>query len=436
MTINNNLLTNIEQKTVCLGNTPCLLSLHAVSLSLAVDACRLTKVFEMTLENWQQCLPLGEACDVNFPSWGAKIWEMMKTVRNAYNMNKVNVNLYEYESECFVDFKEAQQGVAFDKSSQSLFQDTKVEDIPTILICALRDLNEVLMEISEFLNSPTEELIEVSWRQWQENYRKHYLKACKKDYQKWKISFSSRTLKKHLEDKRREALEAFRQQFLNDDEFEQVFDSEQMSLDIDGLSRFLFTHTDRFGVSYIDEIRPFFSQELLALFTFVELWTMIGNDLQPSKKRKEKASPQEDELETKVFALLAKLNDVVSEEWTQQIATLWKHIFKEFRKEIAQAGVREKFKEFSKKTLYCIVGYLKKRNVYRSEETFANVTKMLEGENNGMRKYINNGLLELEESLRQRVKEFIDAKIESLTPDPSFPSGARHPVAIPKGEGS
>ena len=281
------------------------------------------------------------------------------------------------------------------------------------------------MEISEFLNSPTEELIEVSWRQWQENYRKHYLKACKKDYQKWKISFSSRTLKKHLEDKRREALEAFRQQFLNDDEFEQVFDSEQMSLDIDGLSRFLFTHTDRFGVSYIDEIRPFFSQELVALFTFVELWTMIGNDLQPSKKRKEKASPQEDELETKVFALLAKLNDVVSEEWTQHIATLWKHIFKEFRKEISQAGVREKFKEFSKKTLYCIVGYLKKRNVYRSDETFANVTKMLEGENNGMRKYINNGLLELEESLRQRVKEVIDEKIESLTPDPS-----------PKGEGS
>lgn len=411
MTPDNNLLTNIEQKTFCLGNSPCLLSLHAISLSLAIDACRLTKCFELLLENWQQCLPLGEAYDVNFPSWGAKIWEMMKTVKKAYYLHNVEVNLYEYESECFFDFKEAQQDVAFDKSSQSLFQNTKVEDIPTILICALRDLNEVLMEVTEFLNSPTEELIEVSWRQWQENYRTHYLKACQKDYQKWKISFSSRTLKKHLEDKRREVLEEFKQQFLNDDEFEQVFDEEHMSLDIDGLSRFLFTHADRFGVSHIDEMRPFFSQELVALFRFVELWTMIGNDLQMSKKRKEKTSPQEDDVETKVFALLAKLNGVVSEDWSQQITPLWKHIFKEFGKEIAQVGVREKFKEFSKKKLYCIVGYLKERNVYRSDETYANVTKLLEGENNGMRKYINNGLSELDESLRKRMKVFIDEKI-------------------------
>ena len=411
MTLDNNLLTNIEQKTFCLGNSPCLLSLHAISLSLAIDACRLTKYLELLLENWQQCLPLGEACDVNFASWGAKMWDMMNTVKRAYYLNKVEVNLYEYESESYVDFKEAQQDVAFDKSSQSLFRNTKVEDIPTILICALRDLNEVLMEVTEFLNSPTEELIEVSWRQWQENYRTHYLKACQKDYQKWKISFSSRTLKKHLEDKRREVLEEFKQQFLNDDEFEQVFDEEHMSLDIDGLSRFLFTHADRFGVSHIDEMRPFFSQELVALFRFVELWTMIGNDLQMSKKRKEKTSPQEDDVETKVFALLAKLNGVVSEDWLQQITPLWKHIFKEFGKEIAQVGVREKFKEFSKKKLYCIVGYLKERNVYRSDETYANVTKLLEGENNGMRKYINNGLSELDESLSKRMKVFIDEKI-------------------------
>lgn len=408
MTINNNLLTNIEQKTVCLGNSPCLLSLDAMSLSLAVDVCRLTKYFELLLESWQQCLPLGEACDVNFASWGGKTWEMMKTVRGAYLTNKVKVNLYEYESECYVDFKEVQQDVAYDKSSQSLFQDTKVQDIPTILICALRDLNEVLMEITEFLNSPTEELIEDSWRQWHENYRKHYLKGCQKEYQKWKISFSSRTLRKHLEDRRREVLEDFKKQFLNDDEFEQVFDSEQMSLDVDGLSRFLFTHADRFGVSHIDEGRPFFSKELGALFTFVEVWQMIENDLQTPKKRKEKASPQEDEVEAKVFAQLAKLNGMVSEEWQGQITTLWRHIYKEFRKEIAKAGPHEKFKEYSKKTLYCMVGYLKTKNVYRSDEADTNVTRMLEGKNNGMRKYINYGLAELDESLGKRVKEFID----------------------------
>ena len=110
MTLDNNLLTNIEQKTFCLGNSPCLLSLHAISLSLAIDACRLTKYLELLLENWQQCLPLGEACDVNFASWGAKMWDMMNTVKRAYYLNKVEVNLYEYESESYVDFKEANGG--------------------------------------------------------------------------------------------------------------------------------------------------------------------------------------------------------------------------------------------------------------------------------------------------------------------------------------
>ncbi len=294
-TLDNNLLTYIEQKTDILGRCSCLLSLDAMSLSMAVDVCRTTKYFEMLLEQWQQCLPLGEAGDVNFASWGAKMWDLMNIVRKAYYMNKVEVNLYEYESESYVDFKAMQQVVPFNESSQSLFQDTKVEDIPVILICALRDLNEVLMEISEFLNSPTEELIEDSWRQWYENFRKHYLKSCQKEYGKWKISFSPRTLRKHLEDRRTQELESFKMQFLNDDEFEQVFDLEQMSLDIDGLSRFLFTHTDRFGVSYIDE-RPRFSNELLSLFCFVELWAMMENDLPQPKKRKEKVLVQEEEV--------------------------------------------------------------------------------------------------------------------------------------------
>ena len=293
MTLDNNLLTYIEQKTECLGRCPCLLSLHAMSLSLAVDVCRMTKYYELLLDSWQRCLPLGEACDVNFQSWGSKVWEMMKTIGKAYVMNGVKVNLYEYESESYVEFKEAQQGIAHDCSSQALFRDTKVEELHGILICALRDLSEVLMEISEFLNSPTEELIEDSWRQWYENYRQHYLKSCQKEYRKWRISFSARTLKKHLEERRKLELETFKMQFLNDDEFEQVFDLEQMSLDIDGLSRFLFTHTDRFGVSYIDD-RPKFSKELLSLFNFVELWAMMENDLPQPKKRKEKALAQEE----------------------------------------------------------------------------------------------------------------------------------------------
>ena len=413
MTLDNNLLTYIEQKTECLGRCPCLLSLHAMSLSLAVDVCRLTKCYELLLENWQRCLPLGEACDVNFLSWGNKVWEMMKTIGKAYIVNGVKVNLYEYESESYVEFKEAQQGIAYDSSSQALFRDTKVEELHGILICALRDLNEVLLEIAEFLNSPTEELIEDSWRQWYENFRKHYLKACQTEYNKWKISFSSRTLKKHLEERRNQALEAFKKQFLNDDEFDQVFDGEQMALDVDGLSRFLFTHTDRFGISYIDD-RPRFSNELLALFSFVELWSMIDNDLQQPKKRKEKAPTQQDELEAKVFTQLDKLNGVVSEDWSKQIETLWKHIFKEFRKEIGQAGPREKFKDYSKKTLYCIVGYLKSMDVYKKEETCVNVIKLLEGENNGKRKYITYGHMELDEPLKSRIKNFIDEKMQAM----------------------
>ena len=417
----NDQLRILELKVEALNSSVCLLSLHAMCFGLSVEICRLTRYFELLLESWQQCLPMGHACDVDFASWGAKVWEMRKTVNKAFLMHHVNICEYEYESEGYVDFKEAQQSVAYDKSSQSLFQNTRVEEIPSILICALRELMEVLMEISEFLNSPTEELIEASWKQWQENFRKHYLKSYVKAYRKWKISYSPRTLRKHMEERRNELLAAFKEQFLNDDEFEQVFDEEQMTLDIDGLSRFLFTHTDRFGVSHIDELRPWFSKELESLFGFVELWTMIGNDLQGMRKHKggstdsqpaADAGKTEDgkELESKVFELLARLDGVVSEEWKGRTTALWKHILKEFRNEIAQAGVHEKFKEFSKKKLYCIVGYLKKKNVYQSDVTDVNLTRMLEGKDNGMRKYINYGLAELDDSLGNRIKAFVDEK--------------------------
>lgn len=66
--------------------------------------------------------------------------------------------------------------------------------------------------------------------------------------------------------------------FVNDDEFEQVFDVEQRTIDLDGLSRFLFTHAERFGVSFIGD-RSMFSNELLQLFNFIELWKLMQADL-------------------------------------------------------------------------------------------------------------------------------------------------------------
>lgn len=85
------------------------------------------------------------------------------------------------------------------------------------------------------------------------------------------------------------------------------------------------------------------------------------------------------------------------------------------RREIAKAGPHEKFKEYSKKTLYCIIGELKIRGVYRKNVTNVELTKALEGSNNGMRKYINNGLLELEPSLKENLGAFIDTEIEQIS---------------------
>ena len=80
-------------------------------MSLAVDACRTAKYFELLLEQWQECLPLGDAYDVNFSLWGQKTWDMIKQVGEAYRLNCVYVNIYEYETESYVNFKESQQPV-------------------------------------------------------------------------------------------------------------------------------------------------------------------------------------------------------------------------------------------------------------------------------------------------------------------------------------
>ena len=366
------LLTNIEQKTSALASCSCLLSLNAISLSVAVDACRVTKYLELLLAQWRQCLPLGDAKDVNFPLWGNKIWEMIQRVRYAYSLNKIEVNGYQFESECFLAFKERQAEV-------------------------------------DALNSPTEELISSSFEQWAACYQHHYSAACHSAYHKWKIQYSPRTLRKNLQERMRQELEQFKQMFVSDGEFELVFDVEQQRIDSDGLSRFLFTHADRFGVSFIDA-RPMFSANLIQLFNFVELWRLMQADQQPARKRAEKAAEQEDELEKKVLEQVSKVQHLATEQWAGRLPQVWKSLLKAFHSEIAKAGAHEKFKEYSKKTVYC----MKLKGMYRSEVTNVDYTRLLEGTNNGMRKYVNNGLIELEAKLKERIAEHVEKELLTL----------------------
>ena len=67
------ILMNFLRKVETLECSSCMLSLTMMSMSLAADARRLTKYFLMLLDGWRKCLPLGDAWDVNFTTWGLKV---------------------------------------------------------------------------------------------------------------------------------------------------------------------------------------------------------------------------------------------------------------------------------------------------------------------------------------------------------------------------
>ena len=92
----------------------------------------------------------------------------MQKTQYAYSLNNVQLNLYEYESDCYLDFKDRQDAVGPIDGSMIPLQMVKEGEAGVILVCALRELSEVLMEISEFLNSPTEEMIASSFEQWKD----------------------------------------------------------------------------------------------------------------------------------------------------------------------------------------------------------------------------------------------------------------------------
>ncbi len=407
------ILKNFERKVEALDCSSCMLALTMMSMSLAVDARRLTKYFLMMLDGWRKCLPLGDACDVNFTTWGHNVWELMQKVRQVYSQNKVQLNVYEYNSASYLEFKNRLEAAEGNDESMKALMMISGSEAGTILMCAMRELNEELMEISEFLNSPTEEQIASSFDQWMACYEEQYHKACLKRYNKWKLKFTPRTLKKNVKERMKIEVEEFRRMFQSDNEFELVYDTEQMEVDIEGVSRFLFTNPERFGVSHIDK-RQAFSKELLKLFNFIDVWRMMQSDMQTKRKQGEKAAaPVVDELDQKVKVLLDKIRHLTADNWKQHLPKLWKSIFTTFRTEISKAGSHEKFQEFSKKTLYCIIGHLKQKGAYKQISNLE-LTMTLEGMNNGMRKYLNSGLVELEQSLRERIESFVDQEMQRL----------------------
>lgn len=302
----NRILTDIETKVDVLSCCSCLLSLNALGLSLAVDVCRTTKYFELLLADWQKCMPLGEAGDVNFAMWGKeKLSEMMSKVRKAYGERNVPVSQHIYPSESCVRFVESQQKVDMIDSSLEVLRQVEGDDVPIILMYSLRALSEVLLKIAEFLDSPTEELIAMSYAQWADNYKMYFQRNCHSEYKKWKLQFTQRTLQRHLQKRLKTEADSFKQMFMeSDDDFDLIYDDDKQQIDIDGLSRYLFTHVERFGVSYIDS-KPWFSQELKALFDFVETWNLIQADLQPAEKERKTQTTKPEKTED--VELIAKL---------------------------------------------------------------------------------------------------------------------------------
>lgn len=181
------ILKNFERKVEALECSSCMLALTMMSMSLAVDARRLTKYFLIMLDGWRKCLPLGDACDVNFTTWGHNVWELMQKVRQVYSQNKVQLNVYEYNSASYQEFKNRLEAAEGNGESMKALMMISGSEAGIILMCAMRELNEELMEISEFLNSPTEEQIASSFGQWMACYEEQYHKACLKRYNKWKL---------------------------------------------------------------------------------------------------------------------------------------------------------------------------------------------------------------------------------------------------------
>jgi hypothetical protein len=388
------------------------LSMDALCMGLAADVVRTADYFKEALAAWRQCLPLGETFDVNYSLWGDKIWSWLRQVAACFQDKGVKVNVYAYDVALLSPFK-ACLDMEGDNRLERLAGVSNGR-VSMILVCALRELNETLMAISEFLAEPTEKLITRSFARWMEFYAQEYKDTMEHKYELWKLQYTPRVLRRRVKERMAREKKAFRSLFVDDDEFDQVFDAERDAVDEDGLSRFLFTHSDRFGSSSLRQPMPFMCPDLRRVFDFMALWRWLSADLTPETvRRREEAAGQADAQEKAVMAYVEKVCHLAADIWKPRHLDLWRKIYKAFRKEICRAGSHEKFKDFSKKTVCCILGHLKQRGVYEDVDNTA-FTRQLEGCNNGLRKYINNGLVELEESLRVNVKRALDLELAAV----------------------
>jgi hypothetical protein len=403
------LLENIGKEVDVLACPFGRLSMDALCMGLAADVVRTADYFKEALAAWRQCLPLGETFDVNYSLWGDKIWSWLHQVSVCFQAKGVKVNVYAYDEALLSSFKSCLD-VEGDNRLERL-AGVSSGRVSTILVCAMRELNETLMAISEFLAEPTEKQIARSFSRWKEFYAQEYRDTWEHKYELWKLQYTPRVLRRRVKERMAREKEAFRSLFVDDDEFDQVFDAERDAVDEDGLSRFLFTHSDRFGSSSLRQPMPFICPDLRCVFDFMALWRWLRADLTPETvRRREEAAGQADAQEKAVMAYVEKVCHLAADSWKPRHHDLWRKIYKAFKKEISKAGPHEKFKDFSKKTVCCILGHLKQRGVYEAVDNTA-FTRHLEGCNNGLRKYINNGLVELEDSLRVNVRKVLDLEL-------------------------
>ena len=407
------LLENIGREVDVLACPFGRLSMDALCMGLAADVVRTANYFKEALAAWRQCLPLGETFDVNYSLWGEKIWSWLRQVAACFQDKGVKVNVYAYDVALLSPFK-ACLDMEGDNRLERLAGVSNGR-VSMILVCALRELNETLMAISEFLAEPTEKQITRSFARWMEFYAQEYKDTMEHKYELWKLQYTPRVLRRRVKERMAREKKAFRSLFVDDDEFDQVFDAERDAVDEDGLSRFLFTHSERFGSSSLRQPMPFMCPDLRRVFDFMALWRWLSADLTPEtvRRKEDAAAGQADAQEKAVMAYVEKVCHLASDIWKPRHHDLWRKIYKAFRKEICRAGSHEKFKDFSKKTVCCILGHLKQRGVYEDVDNTA-FTRQLEDCNNGMRKYINNGLVELEESLRVNVKRVLDLELAAV----------------------
>lgn len=403
-------LLRIENVASLFDGCVSLANLNAIALCVAFEARQVREKLVLKLNVWRGCLPLGEAADVNFFAWGENIRRLLFSASHAYGRFGCKVNPMDYESAHYLRFLD---GLACEHSARDGSLEPLVgvgsEAMGSIVVCALRSLYEQVMEIFEFFASPDDDLITVSFAKWQSYYNEHYREECRRVYERWKNCFGHRTRRKHLKDRKEKDLLALKKMYFNDsdEEFEEVYDVAAQRIDLDGMAHFVFQNAKRFGVSYMGG-KHGLSRELCDLFDSIARWEMMEADLKPrAQKHVVVKAAATDLVKESVMAYVGKISAHVSEQWQPHVTKLWELIYTRFREHIIKAGKREKFKEWSKKTVCCLIGHLRAQGVYTKTHATELSLKLEGNKNSPCRRYINQGLLDIEEPLNKEMKAYV-----------------------------